>query len=146
MGDSALLSHSLAHRDATPKAVGLGDDEADVLIAPGDTYATVTGQRTASSIEFIPRDEDAFVIPYGYLPLLWMKRPATLLVEYPTLFTVRLRAKRVDWLKRLIRDQRLLWIRECSAAEAEALSFAVTAIEILYSYPSRETGIHAARP
>jgi len=119
-----------------------GDDED---IAPGEAYATVRGQRIAGSIEFIPRDGDPFVVPYAYLPLLWPRRPDTLLIEYPMLFTVRLRCGPLDPFKRLIRDQRIVWIRECSQAEAAALPVAVTRIDILRVYPSREAGIDPHR-
>ncbi len=117
-----------------------GDEDPDERVAPGDTYATVLGQRVAGSIEFIPRHDDPFIVPYGYLPLLWPMRPECLLIEYPTLFTVRLRLKGLDVLTRRIRDQRVTWIRECSQAEAAALPVAVTRIEILRTYPSREAG------
>ena len=85
--------------------------------------------------------------PYGYLPLLWPKRPDILLIEYPTLFTVRLQGKQPDIIKRLVRDQRITCIRECSEAEAAALPVAITRIDILRVYPSRETGVdpHGAR-
>jgi hypothetical protein len=144
MSDNALLSPLLTRFDARAKRPDnptepAGDDGEQV--ARGETYATVKGQRVAHSIEFIPRDADPFVIPYAYLPLLWPRRPNILLIEYPILFTVRLRGKEPDAVKRLIRDQRIVWIRECSEAEAAALDVAITSIDILRIYPSREAGI-----
>ena len=115
-----------------------GDD--DELVAEGGSYATVLGQRAAHAIEFIPQDDDSFIVPYGYLPLLWPKRPDILLVEFPTLFSVALRCKQLDTITRLIRDQRILWIRACDERTAARLPVAVTRIEIVPIFPSREAG------
>jgi hypothetical protein len=145
MADSGRASPFLLRADARAKALEPpGGDDTDEAVASGDAYATITGQRVASAIEFIPRHDDSFVIPYGYLPLLWPKRSNALLIEYPTLFTVALQGKGTDWLKRLIRDQRVMWIRECSEAEAALLPVAITRIAILRAYPSRDAGIDPA--
>jgi hypothetical protein len=139
MDDTDLLTAVRVRRELRPK-LPEGDDGADELVGEGDAYACVKGQRVASAIEFIPRDGDPFIIPYGYLPLLWPKRPDTLLVEYPTLFTVQLQGKHLDVLKQRIRDQRVIWIRACDEVTAARLPVAVTRIEILRAYPSREAG------
>ncbi len=142
MDDTDLLSPVRVRREPKPPMPDgdSGDDGSDELVADGDTYASVKGQRVASAIEFLPLDDDSFIVPYGYLPLLWPKRPDTLLIEYPTLFTVRLQGKQLDVLKRRIRDQRVVWIRACDEMTAARLPVAVTRIEILRAYPSREAG------
>lgn len=139
MDDSRLLS-----RLAQPKPEnGQEDDE---LIAPGNCYATISGQRTAHAIEFIPGDADPVIVPYAYLPLLWPKRPDILLIEYPTLFTVLVQSSPPDILKRLIRDRRILWIRESTPAEAATLPVCVARIRILRTFPSRDAGDGGDRP
>ena len=144
MSDSNVLSPFLTRFDAKAKRPDvppepIGDD--DEVIAPGDAYAAVTGQRIALAIEFIPRDGDAFVIHYADILVLWIRQPDTLLIEYRNLFTVGLRVKGFDSFKRLLRDQRITRITECSEAEAAGLEVAITRIDILRIYPSREAGI-----
>ena len=110
-------------------------------VAPGKAFATVKGgQRLATSLEFIPRVGESFDIRYAYLPHLWIRRPDTILVEYPSVFTVKLVCAGIDILTRLISDQRLVWVRECTQAEAAILTVAVTSIDILDFYPSRHAG------
>jgi hypothetical protein len=120
----------------------LGDspapDDTGELIAPGDIYATVTGQRLALALEFIRKDKRSFTVPYSYLPLLWWQPPGSLTIEYPNLFSVRLLGKELDELRRRIKDQRIVWVREFDERQAVALASAVTHIEILRSYPSHE--------
>lgn len=141
MPDSDLRPAFLARLDAKPRrAEDPPHDADDELVAQGDAYAAVRGQRTALSIEFIPRDGDGFILYYADIAAFWIRRPDTILIEYRHLFTVRLRLQGFDLLKRLIRDQRITWIRECSPAEAKALPAAVTRIDILRHYPSREAG------
>jgi hypothetical protein len=136
--------------DGFPFASRLGGDkpaasdpspEADELVAPGNIYATVTGQRMALSIEFIHRDRRSFTVSYSYLPLLWWHPPNLLTIEYPGLFSVLLHGKELDELHRRIKDQKITWVREFDEHRAAALSSAVTRIEILRSYPSREVGM-----
>jgi hypothetical protein len=114
--------------------------ETDELVAPGDIYATASGQRLAMAIEFIGKDGQSFTVPYSYLPLLWWQPPGLLTIEYPGLFSVMLRGKELDELHRRIKDQRITWIREFDEHQAVALSSAVTRIKILRAYPSREAG------
>jgi hypothetical protein len=118
--------------------------EAEEQVAPGDIYATAVGQRLAVSLEFIGRDGTSFSVPYSYLPLLWWQPPGTLTIEYPNLFSVALRGKELDELHRRIKDQRITWVREFDEHQATALSSAVTRIEILRVYPSRDAGVDPA--
>ena len=105
-------------------------------VAPGKAFATVTGQRQAPALEFIWRDGKSLAVPYACLPLLWWHPPGLILLEYPGLFTIALKGERLTELHRRLRDQRVLWVRECE--EAGALPLAVTNIAILRAYPSHE--------
>lgn len=118
--------------------------DTDELVAPGDIYATVSGPRLAMAIEFIAMDKQSFTVPYSYLPLLWWRPPGWLTIEYPGLFSVRMQGKELGELQRRIKDQRITWIREFSEHQAMGLSSAVTSIEILRAYPSREVGTGGA--
>jgi len=109
-------------------------------VALGDAYATAKGQRTAESLEFRCKDDFGFAIPYGYRPLLWRHSPDSILIEYPGFFTVALTCKGHDELFKRLVDQRVTWINECDDTLAAGLPVAVTRIEILRSYPSREVG------
>ena len=120
-----------------------GDDlppDADELIAPGDIYGSVTGQRHAVAIRFIWKDGRTVSIPYGYLPLIWGKSPEEFVIEYPNLFSVLLRGKELADLQRRVEDRRIIWVREFDEHQAAGLASAVTGIEIIRSYPSREAG------
>ncbi len=129
--------------DAGPadQASGSEPAEDDIKVAAGDIYASVRGTRLAIAIEFIRQDGRSFSVPYSYLPLLWWHPPGLLLIEYPNLFSVLLKAREIDDLRRRIRDQRIIWVREIGQREAERLASAVTSIEIIRFFPSRETGI-----
>lgn len=116
-------------------------DRPDEAVALGHAYATAKGQRTAAALEFRRRDGTSFVMPYGYRPILWGHPPDAILIEYPGFFTVALTCKGHDELFQRIGDQRVTWIRECDEALTDGLPVAVTRIEILRSYPSREVGI-----
>ena len=115
-------------------------------IAAGDAYATVKGPRTAISLKFIRRDQPTFAVPYAYLPIPWCVAADTLLVEYPGLFTIALLSEggSVEGLDDLIAEHKLLRVRECERRVAAALPCAVTRIDILRAYPSREAGIDPA--
>ena len=80
-------------------------------------------------------------MPYGYRPILWGHPPDSILIEYPGFFTVALTCKGHDELFKRIGDHRVTWIRECDETLAAGLPVAVTRIEILRSYPSREVGL-----
>lgn len=136
MSDNDLLSRFTARLDARPKPEASPPDEEE--IAPGDAFATVTGQRTAKALEFIRHGGRSFIVPYGYAPLLWWEPPGLLLVEYPGLFTVALRGKQLGGLQRLLRDMRVVWVRESDPIEALGLPVAVTSIEIVQAFPSRD--------
>lgn len=141
MDDSDLLTRFTARFDAgrMPEGPLPADDDGEETAAPGDIYATLAGPRRPPVIEFIRRSGDAFALPYHGLSAYWWHPPGLLLLEYGGLFTVGLHGQRIAELYRRIKDQRVTWVRECSEAEADALPHAVTAIEILQVFPSRET-------
>jgi hypothetical protein len=115
-------------------------DDDDELVAPGNIYAATSGPRLSLAIEFIGKSGRSFTVPYSYLPLLWWQPHASLIIEYPHLFSVLLEGRELDELHRRIKDQRITWVREFDEQQAVALSSAVTRIEILRTYPSRDIG------
>jgi hypothetical protein len=125
-----------------PLEAAEGEPPADdgELVAPGDIYATAGGQRLAITLEFIRKDGTSFSVPYGHLPLLWWRPPGTLIIEYLGMFSVMLVGRELEELHRRIKDQRITWVREFDEHQAAALSSAVTRIEIIRSYPSRDAG------
>jgi hypothetical protein len=112
-------------------------DNGDVLVAEGDAYATVKGQRQAEGLRIIRRNRKSFTMNYDYRPLPWWDTPDLLLLEYPGFFTLALHGKNVVELEPLIVDRRLTRVRECGEAAAH-LPIAVFRIKILHAYPSRE--------
>jgi hypothetical protein len=108
--------------------------------AAGDAYATVKGQRTASTLRLLRANGKPVSIPYAYLPIIWGDHlPGLVLIEYPGLFTARLAGDcDLGPLEELLAEHRVTWIRECSQAEAARLPLAVTRIDLLRFYPSRE--------
>ena len=108
--------------------------------ALGNAFATVKGQRTADALEYRRKDGSSVTVPYGYRPILWGHPPDTILVEYPGFFTVALTCKGQGELLKRLGAQQVIWIRECDGILADDLPVAVTRIEILRSYPSREVG------
>jgi hypothetical protein len=131
--DDTLARHRLR------PSLGQPQEESDKPeVAAGNAFATLRGQRKAITLEFMPRQGLGFVLYYANLPHVWIKRPDILLLEYPSLFTVGIRCKGLDTLKDHISQQRLIWIRECSDAEAASLPTAATVIEIHHLYPSRD--------
>jgi hypothetical protein len=120
------------------------DDNDEEVIATGDAYATVKGQRQADSLRFLRHNRRSFTMPYDYLPVPWWESPLLLLLEYPGFFTVALHGKSLDELEPRISNRQLTWLRECGEAEAASLPLAVFRIDILHGYPSREE--EAIRP
>jgi len=110
-------------------------------VAPGDIYATAGGNRQAASLRFIWKDRRRVSVPYAYLPLIWWESAGVIVVEYPRLFSVRLEGKELEELYRRIADQRITWVREFDQHQAAAMAAAVTRMDILRSYPSREVGV-----
>lgn len=135
-----LVKPSLAAR----KAVA-GDDD-DELVAAGDAYATVRGQRHAEGLRFVRQSRRTFTMLYDYRPIPWYDSPDLLLLEYPGFFTIALHGKSVVELEPLISDRRLTWLRECSPAEAAGLAVAVLRIDRLHAYPSREEEVIGSDP
>ena len=126
--------HLVSNREPVP------DKRSDEAVALGNAYATAKGQRAAESLEFRRKDGTSFAMPYGYRPILWGHPPDSMLIEYPGFFTVALTCKGHDELFKRISDHRITWIRECDETLAAGLPVAVTRIEILRAYPSREVG------
>lgn len=124
--------HLVSNRRPLP---GKRQDEA---VALGNAYATVQGQHTAHALEFRRRDGSRFAMPYAYHPILWAHPPDTILIEYPGFFTVALTCQGHDELFKRLSDQRVTWLRECDETMAAGLPVAITRIDILPSYPSRE--------
>jgi hypothetical protein len=114
------------------------DTRRDEAVAIGYAYATAKGQRLADALEFRRKDKTAFTMPYGYRPIIWWHPPETILIEYPGFFTVALTGKDLQELYHRVSDQRVTWIRECDPAQAANLPVAVTRMEILRAYPSRD--------
>jgi hypothetical protein len=133
-----LLLAKPALRAKRPGMPPDGDDGVDELVATGDAYATVKGQRHADILRFLRQRRRSFAMPYGYLPIPWWESPALLLLEYPGFFTVAMHGKSLDELERRISDKRVTWVRECDKAAAADLPLAVFRIDILHAYPSRE--------
>lgn len=143
MDDSDLLAPFRARIEPRttrlPPAQDAGEEEAsDEIIAPGQAYSSVRGPRRANALKFVRLDRISFAMPYALLPIVWPASPALLLLEYPHFFTVALRGKGLDAIEDRIIDHRLFRVRECRDDEAAALSVAVTGIDILASYPSRD--------
>jgi hypothetical protein len=120
-----------------------GNDEEE-LVAAGDAYATVKGQRHAEGLTFLRRGRRDFSMLYDYRPIPWVESPALLLLEYPGFFTAALHCKGAGGLVPLVVDRRITWVRECSRAETADVSIAIFRIDILHAYPSREE--EAIRP
>ena len=77
-------------------------------------------------------------MPYAYHPIIWGESPTLVLIEYPRFFTVILAGKNLGQLEAQLCERRVTWIRQCGEAEAAALPVAVTRIQRLNCYPSRE--------
>lgn len=142
--DSQILSFAARHRSGTelPEEPS-GDKEA--IVAPGNAYATLAGQRRAISLEYRLLSGNGFVVPYAYRPLLWwqpasMDGKDSIIVEYPSLFSVLLSGHHLVALYQRLMDHRVTWVRECSEVESLELGLAITRMEILRCYPSREEG------
>jgi hypothetical protein len=147
MDDSHVLPFTGREDGRRKRGGGSGgppdDGDADgVLIAKGNVYASVCGQREAVMLEFIRQDGHSFSVPYHRQPLIWWHPPDTIILEYPGIFSVLLRGKNLEELHGRINDRRVTWVRECDDSVAAALPMAVTRIEIIRAYPSHSEGIH----
>ena len=142
MADNVLPSPFLSRVDSRQKRDSEAPPSDEEQIAAGDAYAAIVGPRQALALKYIRRDGRIVTVPYAYLPLLWLQPAASLLlVEYPGLFTVALRGSNLTGLEARITERRVTWVRECSEAEAVCLPLAVTRIDILRVYPSREDSL-----
>lgn len=126
--------HLVSNREPVP------DKRSDEAVALGNVYATAKGQRNAEAIEFRRKDGTSFSMPYAYRPIVWGHPPASILIEYPGFFTVALTVVGHGELLKRLGAQQVTWIRECDETLAASLPVAVTRIEILRAYPSREVG------
>jgi hypothetical protein len=126
--------HLVSNREPMPHK------RSDEAVALGNVYATAKGQRNAEAIEFRRKDGTSFSMPYAYRPILWGNPPASILIEYPGFFTVALTVVGHGELLKRLGAQQVTWIRECDETLAASLPVAVTRIEILRAYPSREVG------
>lgn len=126
----SLVSNRVPAKPREPK------DDADA----GDAFGTVKGQRTATTLRLIRRNRKPVTMPYAYLPIIWGDYlPGLVLIEYPGFFTARLAGiPDLGPLEELLSEHRVTWIRECDEAAATALPLAVTRIDLLRYYPSRE--------
>jgi hypothetical protein len=105
----------------------------------GIVYGLVHGQREASVLRLIRPDGKPLTLPYSLMPIVWGDfLPAIILVEYAGFFTLRLRGHDLDPLELFISERRVTWVRACDPATAAALPLAVTGIDLLRYYPSRE--------
>lgn len=144
MNDSGLLPPALAGFEARPKRPRRmpdftdDNDGPDEIVATGDAFATVKGQRQADGLRFIRTGRQCFTLSYAYLPIPWWDATGLLLLEYPGLFTVRLVGKEPEALEPRISERRITWIRECDPAQAADLPVAVFRIDVLHAYPSRD--------
>ena len=126
--------------DAKPKRRVASSDngQPEETTEPGNAYATTRGLRAAPALRFLhPDGRLNFAMPYGYLPIVWGDSPSLILLEYPGFFTVTLAGKNLGVLETRLCDQRVTWIRECDQVLAAVLQVAVTRIEIIRTYPSR---------
>jgi hypothetical protein len=110
--------------------------------AVDDAYGVLHGQREASTLRFIRHGGKPFTAPYSLMSFVWGDHlPQLLLIEYAGFFTVRLTGDDLTPLELLLSKRRVTWIRACDAAAAARLPVAVTAIDILRYYPSRQFAI-----
>ena len=110
----------------------------DEQVGAGNAYAVTRGTRGVASLRFLLAGGKAFAMPYAYHPIVWVESPDLLLIEYPRFFSVILAGKNPALLEDRLCERRVTWIRECSEADATGLPIAVTRIERLHRYPSRE--------
>jgi hypothetical protein len=109
-----------------------GDD-----IAKGDAWRSVRGERQALQLVFVFRDGEDFSMPYALLPSIWSGPGGSFLIEYPQ-FTVWLRGRNLADLKQAVRRHQITQVREVDGLLAAALPGAVTSLEIVDWFPSRE--------
>ena len=138
--DDKHLPHILPFTARTGHGSGNGKEPPsdDEQVGAGDAYAITRGTKAVASLRFLLADGKAFAMPYAYHPIIWVESPALLLLEYPRCFTVILAGKNPALLEDRLCERRVTWIRQCSDADAAGLPIAVTRIERLHRYPSRE--------
>ena len=126
------------HGDEPPPA----DDE---LVEAGNAYAVARGTRQPATLRFLRQDGRLlFAMPYAFHPIIWLESDALLLLEYPGCFTVILAGAKLATLEARLSEYRVTWIRRCDPATAATLPVAVTCIERMHRYPSRELEVTAS--
>ena len=115
------------------------DEEPEETIAPGNAFAVARGLRAPATLRFLHADGSLmFALAYGHLPTVWGDLPGAILLEYPNFGSIILPGKNLTLLEARLCEYRVTWIRECTDAEAALLDTAVTRIERMRRYPSRE--------
>ena len=122
-----------------PRPAQTPHDEPEEVVAPGNAFAVARGLRAPPTLQFFDADGGLIhAIAYGYLPLIWGHSPGVIVIEYPTLFPLLLAGTGLGLLQARLCEYRVTWIRLCTAGQAAALPTAVTRIERLKIFPSRE--------
>lgn len=116
------------------------EDDAD-----DSAYGVIRGEREATMLRLIRPNGKPFTAPYSLLSFVWGDfLPALILIEYAGFFTVRLSGDDLTPLEPLISKRCVTWIRACDPATAARMPGAVTGIDILRFYPSREFALSQA--
>jgi hypothetical protein len=95
------------------------------------------GGHKAVGLRFIFLEGGDFTMPYGHLPTTWKGPENSIFIEYPQ-FTVHLRGRKLDELRSRIDEHRVTLVREIEPLQAQSLAIAVTRIEILGWFPSKQ--------
>jgi hypothetical protein len=138
MGDSDTLPSPFLTR-INPRPASPLHDEPEEIVAPGNAFAVVRGLRPPPTLVFFDADGNLMhAMPYGYLPIIWGHSPGVIVIEYPTLFPLMVAGTKLGLLQSRLCEYRVTWIRLCTAGQAATLDTAVTRIERLATFPSRE--------
>ena len=116
-------------------------EEPEEIVAPGNAFAVARGTRAPTTLRFLRRNGKRFALPYGNMPIIWGESPALVLIEYPNIGTAILSGIDLEILETRLCEYRVTWIRECTEDHAATLPVAVTRIEWMQRYPSREENI-----
>ena len=111
------------------------DDES---VEAGNAFAVARGTRSPLALRFLLPAGKSFAMPYAYHPIVWGESPELVLLEYPRFFSVILAGRNLGQLEARLTERRVTWIRQLDHAQAASLPAAVTRIQRLHRYPSRE--------
>lgn len=123
--------------EGPPPAQEAEEQQEEDDVAKGDVWRSVRGQRQALNLVFVFREGEDFSMPYALLPSIWSGPGGSFLIEYPQL-TVWLRGRNLADLKQAVRRHQITQVREVDGLQAAALPGAITSIEIVDWFPSRE--------